>query len=305
MVVPAAAKAYLRVGPLGGVSLGRCAAGRAGHVQPAFSARPGRCSLYIRARGGHGRGVAVCEVLGALTVAGAPLSSSKQRRLLAALAIAGGGVVSSDRLSDVVWDGEPPDTDNALQTYVSRLRTHAGCRLDRAATSGLRAGVAGRGGRCVAVRVAGRRRPGTGRRSRHSTLLEEALGLWRGRRTPSSPTTTSPGLRPCVWRSCGAAAAVARLDALLELGRPDEAAADAVRLIEADPYRESVWERRMRALHAAGRTVDAVRAFRDYRACWRRRPGWSRRLTWLHWSGHWWPARRQRRPNLPTCCRRR
>ena len=49
------------------------------------------------------------------------------------------------------------------------------------------------------------------------------------------------------------------------VGRADDAAADALHLIEADPFRESVWDRRMRALHASGRTVDALRVFQDYR----------------------------------------
>ena len=46
--------------------------------------------------------------------------------MLAALAIAGGDVVSADRLADIVWNGEPPETTNALQTYVSRLRSLLG-----------------------------------------------------------------------------------------------------------------------------------------------------------------------------------
>jgi hypothetical protein len=36
-------------------------------------------------------------------------------------------------------------------------------------------------------------------------------------------------------------------------------AADTIRLIDTDSYREAVWERRTRALHNADRTVDAVR----------------------------------------------
>ena len=57
---------------------------------------------------------------------GGPLSSTRQRRALAALVIAHGEVVSADRLADIVWDGDPPDSMNALQTYMSRLRAVLG-----------------------------------------------------------------------------------------------------------------------------------------------------------------------------------
>ncbi|HKA03354.1 MAG TPA: adenylate/guanylate cyclase domain-containing protein, partial [Acidimicrobiales bacterium] len=68
-----------------------------------------------------------CQVLGAMTVDGSAMSSARQRRLLAALTMARRAVVSSNRLVDVVWDGEPPPRPlNALQTYVSRLRTSLG-----------------------------------------------------------------------------------------------------------------------------------------------------------------------------------
>ena len=61
-------------------------------------------------------------------------------------------------------------------------------------------------------------------------------------------------------------AQVARLDALLSLGHADEVAAESRGLIETDRYREPLWERRMRSLHAAGRTVDTVHAYQGYRA---------------------------------------
>ena len=220
--------------------------------------------LYFCAVAGHGRGVAVCEVLGSLMVGGAPLSSSKQRRLLAALAIAHGGVVSSDRLGDVVWDGEPPDTDNALQTYVSRLRTvlGAGSVVRRPPGYALVLPVeAVDAWRFESlVDEARHRSPGEA-----LELLDEALGLWRGAAYAEFADDEFARAEAVRLEELRASAAVARLDALLDLGRADDAAADAVRLIEADPYRESVWERRMRALHASGRTVDAVRAFREYR----------------------------------------
>ena len=51
------------------------------------------------------------------------LGSGQQRRLLVALIVQAGEVVSADRLIEVLWgDRPPPSALKALQTYVSRLR---------------------------------------------------------------------------------------------------------------------------------------------------------------------------------------
>ena len=56
-----------------------------------------------------------------------PLRSPKLRRLLAALAVHGGSVVSADRLADVLWGDQPPaNADAALHNLVSRLRAVLG-----------------------------------------------------------------------------------------------------------------------------------------------------------------------------------
>ena len=49
--------------------------------------------------------------------------SGKEGLLLAALAVHANHVVSTDRLFEILWRGEPPETaGNTLQTYVSHLR---------------------------------------------------------------------------------------------------------------------------------------------------------------------------------------
>ena len=48
---------------------------------------------------------------------------ARLRRLLAVLAVANGSVVSTDRLVDIVWAGQPPaGADKTLRSYVTRLR---------------------------------------------------------------------------------------------------------------------------------------------------------------------------------------
>ena len=51
------------------------------------------------------------------------LPRGRQRLVLAALALAGGDIVSADRLVDAVWDGSPPENAVAtLQVHISHLR---------------------------------------------------------------------------------------------------------------------------------------------------------------------------------------
>jgi hypothetical protein len=56
-----------------------------------------------------------------------------------------------------------------------------------------------------------------------------------------------------------------RLDALLAVGHPDRAVADLVPLLVEHPYRESLWELRLRALYASGRQQAALAAFQELR----------------------------------------
>jgi DNA-binding SARP family transcriptional activator/predicted ATPase len=208
--------------------------------------------------------VADVGVLGAVMVGGAPVSSRKRRRLLSVLTIAHGRVVSSDRLSDIVWEGEPPDSKGALRVEVSRLRATLGVGSIVWRSPGyalvLPAEAVDAWRFESLVEMARQRPPGEA-----LVLLDEALGLWRGAAYAEFADEEFAQAEAVRLEELRASTTVARIDTLLELGRADEAAAETVRLIEADPYRESVWERRMRALHAAGRTVDAVRVFRQYR----------------------------------------
>ena len=51
------------------------------------------------------------------------LPSAKARLVLAALVAHANEVVSTDRLFEVLWGGEPPESGaNTLQTYVAHLR---------------------------------------------------------------------------------------------------------------------------------------------------------------------------------------
>ena len=115
------------------------------------------------------------------------VSGSRERALLAILLIHAGEVVAADRLIEELWGGDVPGNPaNALQVVVSRVRKalevpdgpgplvtrRPGYLLDvrQEEVDARQVRPAGRGSQ------AGRAR----RQAARASLLEEALGLWRG-----------------------------------------------------------------------------------------------------------------------------
>ena len=206
-----------------------------------------------------------CQVLGALTVNGRPLGSIRQRRILAALLVAHGEVVSSDRLIGIAWHGErPPSDKNALQTYVSRLRALVGADSIVVVPPGYRlvpSAVEVDAWRFDRLVADARASPP----ERALARLDEALALWAGR--PYMEFADEDFCRGEVMRleELHDAARLVRIDVLVRSHRSAEAVAEARCLIEQQPVAEPAWERLMVALAASGRTVEAVRAYHRYR----------------------------------------
>jgi predicted ATPase/DNA-binding SARP family transcriptional activator len=243
------------------------------------------------------------------------IGSPMQRRLLAALIVRVGEVVSADRLIDILWGGAPPRSAlTGLRTYVARLRET------------LRS-----------VSVAPPIRP-----SAPGYLLdvpldaidahrfERAVGVARDR-LDHDPDTVARDLRCALdmWRGPAFAefadeafvlAEAARLDelrlvaaevrgsALIAGGRPGEAASELEVVLAERPMREDGQALLITALARAGRVPRALEVYREYTALLRDELGIdpSRRLQVLHTEilagrhdspGHV-PARR-RGGNLP------
>ena len=91
---------------------------------------------------GEGGGVQVrIDLLGPLhlVVEGTPVEvpGPRRRAVLALLAMAGGRVVSTDRLLDALWPAEPPDSGRrTLHSHISRLRGHLGPAAGRLVRDG-------------------------------------------------------------------------------------------------------------------------------------------------------------------------
>ena len=208
-------------------------------------------------------------LLGTLTlhVDGQPVRVPGQRRrtLLAALAMASGRRLSTERLVDLTWPEDPPDDPvRALYNHISRLRGHLGPAGHRLTThDGGYAldldddDVDVRQARSLADRLVG----GTAAEVRLDAL--EALSLWRG-----------PALQEFRSHADLAAAATfldelqARLRddltaALLEIG--DRAVAEAQSAAAEQPLRERTALLLVRALAQDGRPAEAMDAAASYR----------------------------------------
>ncbi|MDQ4009281.1 MAG: winged helix-turn-helix domain-containing protein [Actinomycetota bacterium] len=213
------------------------------------------------------------RVLGSLQLGGdrGPLRSGRLRRLLAALLVQHGTVVSTDRLAQLLWgDGQPTEPAAALQTLVWRLREAlraAGC--DGAARLLTRApgyllDVDGEQVDVVRferlVRSAGSQPP-----DRAAALLEEALSLWRGSAYAEFADDEFARAEAARLEDLRLAAGSDWVDAVMALDRPGDTLGRLAALVAADPLRERPRAQLMRALHRLGQTADALQTFRDYR----------------------------------------
>jgi DNA-binding SARP family transcriptional activator/DNA-binding CsgD family transcriptional regulator/tetratricopeptide (TPR) repeat protein len=213
-------------------------------------------------------------VLGTLEVShdgrAVDVRGSLPRRLLALLALTPGREVSADRLVAGLWGDDAPAAASAtLQSHVARLRR------DLPAQEVLRTG---RRGYALDVDpddvdafalerqvVLGSTALLEGRHDEASTVLTEALRLWRG--TPYAEFADCSELDVEAERLCAL-----RLDAVerrisADLGRPGVSppVAELEALVRWHPMRESFWALLMAAQYRAGRQGDALAAYQRAR----------------------------------------
>ncbi|MFT3854899.1 MAG: BTAD domain-containing putative transcriptional regulator [Ilumatobacteraceae bacterium] len=196
---------------------------------------------------------------------GVAVGGEQQLRLLAALAAEVGRVVPSERLHAILWpEEEPGGATSALYSYVSRLRRSLG--RDVIVTSKVGYGLAAEH---AATDVARFEQLTARARSLDPVgaieVYDGALGLWRG---PAYGTFAGEPWALAAARRCEElrlAAMSERVSVLLLLDRADEAVADTELLVELDPLRESFVQLRMTALHAAGRSAQAMQAAAAFR----------------------------------------
>jgi predicted ATPase/DNA-binding SARP family transcriptional activator len=213
-------------------------------------------------------------VLGPMRVAGdrgspAAVGSHRQCVLLAILVSRLGRVVTSDVLVDSLWGGQLPDHPTAaLQSQVFRLRRLLGPADVEVENDGAGYRLAAARDQVDVARfedLAARAAMSRSEPAIALGLLEQALGLWRGR--AYHEVADDAAVQPEVTRleELRADAAEQRAALLLEMGDPTAAAAAMETLMAEHPFREGPASVRMRALARAGRHAEAVRVYDVFR----------------------------------------
>ena len=201
------------------------------------------------------------------------LAGARTRAVLALLLVRANQVVSSDRLLEELWPGQPADrATDSLQVRLSELRKalRSAGEADRLATRSPGYLLRVEPGELDALRfeqlaAEGDAALAAGDAATATQRFDQALGLWRG------PALAGFDAVPAARAEAGRleeqrlAALESRAEALLAGGRHRDLIAELESLTAAHPLRERFWSLRMLALYRAGRQADALRAYRELR----------------------------------------
>jgi len=191
-----------------------------------------------------------------------PLAGAKQRALLALLLFEGGRVVSTDRLLEALWSGEPPATAHAsLQNFVSQLRKALGAEAIETRPPGYRVRLDEAELDLARVRrlVDEARSADPPRRAR---LLGEALAAWRGDPLPELAFEGFAREELGRLEELRLTLVEERAEAELALGRHTELVEDLEAAVHAHPLRERLRGQLMLALYRSGRQAEALDVYR-------------------------------------------
>jgi DNA-binding SARP family transcriptional activator/pimeloyl-ACP methyl ester carboxylesterase len=201
------------------------------------------------------------------------LAGTRARAVLALLLVHANQVVSSDRLVEELWPGQPTDkATDSLQVRLSELRKalRSAGEADRLATRPPGYLLRVEPGELDAPRfeqlaAEGAAALAAGDAATAAQRLDQGLGLWRGPALAGFDTVPSARAEAGRLEEQRLAALEARAEALLACGRPRDLIAELETLTAAHPLRERFWYQRMLALYRAGRQADALRAYRELR----------------------------------------
>jgi DNA-binding SARP family transcriptional activator len=204
------------------------------------------------------------------------LGTPRRRSVLALLALRANRAVSRDELIDGMWGEDPPPTSvNALHVYVSGLRkTLEPERAHRAPGRVLLAGGPGYllrlGPGQLDIDVFGQQLAAASAASAGGDLAGAARSLDAAlRRWKAAPLSGIPGPGAEIERARLSeqrlTAIEERIEVMLALGQPAEAAAQLAGLVREHPLRERFRGQLMLALHRCGRPGEALAAFADAR----------------------------------------
>ena len=197
------------------------------------------------------------------------LGGRRQRWLLALLLIEPGRAISSDRLIDELWQGDPPaGAEGTLRVYVSRLRSALGGHTLVARPPGYMLDIEASlvdAWRFERLYHEGRDALSRGAAGLAADRLRAALASWMG---PAFADVRDGGVVADEARRLDELRVIAteeRIEAELALGLHASLVAELERLVAEDPLRERLWRQLMLALYRSNRQVEALAAYRRAR----------------------------------------
>ncbi|HEY6498984.1 MAG TPA: BTAD domain-containing putative transcriptional regulator [Streptosporangiaceae bacterium] len=205
-----------------------------------------------------------------------PAGPPRQQAVLGMLAMRANRVVSRDELVDAVWGQQAPaSAEGGVHTYVAGLRRVLEPGRSRRGPSQVLASAAGgyvlRLDTSQVDAIVFERGLAAGRRLRSArdlsgalAALDAALGEWHGSAFAGvpGPFAGAERVRLAELRS---AASEERAEALLDLGRHEQAVPELASLVAEHPLRERMRGLLMIALYRCGRQAEALQAFHDTR----------------------------------------
>src|SRR5664280_466411 len=194
---------------------------------------------------------------------------TKQRALLALLALHRGKPVAADRLIDALWEeGRSTNPANALQAQIGQLRRTLGSAAILTTEAGYALAVDPDdmdGVRFEQLVAKGRRLLGEGDVEKASTTLAEALQLRRGEPLAEFAYAGFADAERAHLDELTLVALEASAGAELARGRNGEAIGQLETLCREHPLRERLWELLILALYRNGRQAEALRAYSEIR----------------------------------------
>ena len=202
-----------------------------------------------------------------------PFGSDRARTLLALLLLQRDQVCSADSLIDGLWgDRAPCSARKNLQTYVWRLRRLlrrvGAARLEGRSTGYVLSVIGGEVDldQFEYRAAAGERLLAAGAAQDASTVLGDALQLWRG--PPLSDVAFGEPPHGELVRLAERRMTVleSRIEADLRCGRGGQVVPELRKLVAEHPYRERLHAQLMEGLTQSGRQVEALSVYSDVRS---------------------------------------
>jgi DNA-binding SARP family transcriptional activator len=220
------------------------------------------------------------RILGPLEVRGADglvvLRGARQRELLAALLLHPNEIVSTDRLIEELWEGDPPPTAaKMIQNGVSQLRK----LLEPDREAGAEPLLVTRSPGYVLRIQAGeldahrferlveeaRAELAAGASAEATTRLRQALELWSGPVLADLADASFARTESARLEELRLAATEDRIEAELELGHHGDLVAELEALVAQHPLRERLRAQLMLSLYRSGRQAEALRVYQETR----------------------------------------